>query len=324
MAWVSDESEPLPLKLSPSLGFNNLTSGVSTFAYIHKGDVLIYGLDGVLRQTLVNDGGVRAMEVLLCSGEDFDFLVVALNTGVQIWSSDGRRLIYVFDAKTAPGSSAVDDGGNFTQGIAMVPRGRNFIVGCSDGDVFAFQAKTGPQGEACELTATLRGHCQPITCATADSECCVSGDAGGTVIVWSIAKHLERECSFDGDGTPATALCARDGSVVASYSTGHLRVFDTRRKTLAIEIAAHSRTINAMDLHPSSLLLATVGDDLFLNVWELPKCGQEGPSGQVGLVATSRVDNCLLTGVQFLVDGSHRIIGLAYDCDHLQIWHKLG
>ncbi|CBN77164.1 conserved unknown protein [Ectocarpus siliculosus] len=273
MAWVSDESKPLPLKLSPSLGFNNLTSSVSTFAYIHKGDVLIYGLDGVLRQTLVNDGGVRAME---------------------IWSSDGRRLIYFFDAKAAPGSSTVDDGGNFTQGIAMVPRGRNFIVGCSDGDVFAFQAKTGPQGEACELTATLRGHCQPITCAAADSECCVSGDAGGTVIVWSIAKHLERECSFDGDGT------------------------------LAIEIAAHSRTINAMDLHPSSMLLATVGEDLFLNVWELPKCGQEGPSGQVGLVATSRVDNRLLTGVQFLVDGSHRIIGLAYDCDHLQIWHKLG
>ncbi|CAN0138562.1 unnamed protein product [Ectocarpus fasciculatus] len=169
-------------------------------------------------------------KVLLCSGEDFDFLVVALNTGVQIWSSDGRRLIYFFDAKTAPGASAIDDGGNFTQGIGMVPRGRNFIVGCSDGDVFAFQAKTGPQGEACELTATLRGHCQPITCAAADSEYCVSGDAGGTIIVWSIAKHLEREYSFDGDGTPATALCARDGSVVASYSTGHLRVFDTHRK----------------------------------------------------------------------------------------------
>lgn len=44
---------------------------------------------------------------------------------------------------------------------------------------------------------------------------------------------------------------------------------------------------------------------------------------QVGLLATSRVDNCLLTGVRFLVDGSHRIIALAYDCDHLQMWHKL-
>lgn len=29
---------------------------------------------------------------------------------------------------------------------------------------------------------------------------------------------------------PVTALCARDGTVVASYSTGHVRVFDTLRK----------------------------------------------------------------------------------------------
>eukprot|EP00903_Cladosiphon_okamuranus_P007070 g6871.t1 len=313
MAWVSDSKKSFSLKHSPSLGLNNLTSNVSNFAYVHKGDVIICGLNGVPRQTLVNDGGVRATEVLLCSGEDFDFLVVALNTGVQIWSSDGKRLIYFFDAKLASGSSALIDGGHFTQGIGMVPRGRHFIVGCSDGDVFAFQAKTGAHGEACELSATLRGHRQPITCAGADSDFCVSGDAGGTIIAWSIAKHLERECTFDGDGNPATALCARDGTVVASYSTGHVRVFDTHRKTLAVEIAAHSRTINAIDMHPSSMLLATVGEDFFMNVWELPPCGYGGGSGKVGLLATSRVDNSLLTGVRFLADGSHRIIALAYD-----------
>ncbi|CAM9501906.1 unnamed protein product, partial [Pylaiella littoralis] len=298
-------------------------SRVKRQAYIHKGDVIVCDLDGVVKQNLVNDRGVRAMEVLLCSGEDFDFLVVALNTGVQVWSSDGKRLIYFFDAKLAPNSPEFDDGGHFTQGIGMVPAGRLFIVGCSDGDVFAFQAKTGAQGEACELTATLRGHGQPVTCAGADSECCVSGDAGGTIIVWNIAKHLERECSFDGDGNPATALCARDGTVVASYSTGHVRIFNTQKRMLVIEIAAHSRAINAIDLHPSSMLLATVGEDLFLNVWELSECGQEGPCGQVGLLATSRADNRLLTGVRFLGDGSYRIIGLAYDCDRLLAWHKL-
>lgn len=36
-------------------------------AYVHKGDVIICGLDGVPHQTLVNDAGVRAMEVVyLC------------------------------------------------------------------------------------------------------------------------------------------------------------------------------------------------------------------------------------------------------------------
>ncbi|CAM9255384.1 unnamed protein product, partial [Hapterophycus canaliculatus] len=223
------------------------------------------------------------VQVLLCHGEDFDFLVVALNTGVQIWSSDGKRLIYFFDAKIASGLTALDDGGHFTQGIGMVPKGRLFIVGCSDGDVFAFQAKTGPNGDACELMATLRGHERPITCAGADSDYCVSGDAGGAVTVWSVAKHLERHCSFEGDGNPVTALRTRDSTVIAAYSTGHLRLFDARKMSLAIEIAAHSRTINAIDLHPSSMLLATVGEDFFLNVWELPSGGLDGSrsSGQV-------------------------------------------
>lgn len=34
--------------------------------------------------------------------------------------------------------------------------------------------------------------------------------------------------------------------------------------------------------------LATVGEDFFLNVWELPSNGQEGPSGQVGSVDCGR------------------------------------
>lgn len=29
---------------------------------------------------------------------------------------------------------------------------------------------------------------------------------------------------------PATALCARDGTVVASFSTGHVRIFDAHKK----------------------------------------------------------------------------------------------
>lgn len=36
----------------------------------------------------------------------------------------------------------------------------------------------------------------------------------------------------------------------------------------------------AADLFPGVTQLATVGEDCFMNVWELPKCGQGGPSGQ--------------------------------------------
>lgn len=41
------------------------------------------------------------------------------------------------------------------QGIGMVPAGRLFIVGCSDGDVFAFQAKVHNTPYAVPCTAAL-------------------------------------------------------------------------------------------------------------------------------------------------------------------------
>ncbi|CAM9289817.1 unnamed protein product [Ascophyllum nodosum] len=296
-------------------------------AYVHKGSPIVCGLRGERKRTLTNDAGGRALQVLLCSGKYFDFLVVALNTGVQVWSTDGARMIYLFDtingSSARSGPSVKNDGVQFTQGIAFVPGGTTFIVGCSDGDVFAFDTKCGSKGEVCELKATLRGHDHAVTCAGADSDCYVTGDASGTIVVWSAARDLGRRCSFDGDGNPATAVCARRGLAVASFSTGHLRIFDTCKRTLAIEIAAHSRTINAIDLHPSSTLVATVGEDMYLNVWEFPESGRDGPSGQVGLLASSCALNRLLTGVRFSVDGSQRIFATAYDCVILHTWHKL-
>eukprot|EP00904_Undaria_pinnatifida_P009451 jgi/Undpi1/5636/HiC_scaffold_2.g00911.m1 len=181
--------------------------------YIHKGSVIICGLDGNHTKTLKNGVGARAAQVL---------------------SPDGQRMIYFFDVKGGRSSSAGDDIGHVgqlgTQGIAMVPKGRLFIVGCTDGDVFAFEAKCGPKGEACELYATLKGHQHPVTCAAADTEWLASGDASGTIITWSAKGSLARECSFVGDGNPATSLCARGDQVIASFSTGHVRIFDIGKK----------------------------------------------------------------------------------------------
>lgn len=290
---------------------------------MHRGTVVLCGLDGNLKRTLNNDGRVRAFQVLLCSGEDFDFLVVSLNTGVQVWSSDGKHMIYFFSASGSANFSDDDAQCTKLQGIAMVPKGRMFVVGCTDGDVFAFEAKCGRQGESVELTATLRGHDRPITCAGASVEYCVTGDAGGTIIAWNVNKLLEKTCCFGGTGNPVTAVCVRGEQIVAAYSTGHLRIFEIRNETLVVEIAAHSRAINAIDLHPMGTMLATVGEDFFMNVWELPQGGPDDPAGQVGLLASSRVPNRLLTGVRFLVDGSQRIAATSYDCNALHLWHRL-
>ena len=47
---------------------------------------------------------------------------------------------------------------------------------------------------------------------------------------------------------PCTSVGIREDVVAAGYSTGHLRIFRTRTSELVVEVAAHSRCINAIDV----------------------------------------------------------------------------
>jgi WD40 repeat protein len=48
-----------------------------------------------------------------------------------------------------------------------------------------------------------------------------------------------------------TSLAIGYGFLAAGYASGHIRLFNLESKTLAVEITAHSRAINAIDLHPT-------------------------------------------------------------------------
>ena len=77
--------------------------------------------------------------------------------------------------------------------------------------------------------------------------------------------------SISRQGTPLHRSDWENGYVVASYASGHLRVFNIRQQCLYIEAAAHSRAITGMDMHPSDNLFVTVGEDSILSVWSFPK-----------------------------------------------------
>ena len=61
--------------------------------------------------------------------------------------------------------------------------------------------------------------------------------------------------SISRQGAPCTGLVGKNGYVVASYASGHLRVFNIRQQSLYIEAAAHSRAITGMDMHPQTTYL---------------------------------------------------------------------
>lgn len=129
-----------------------------------------------------------------------------------------------------------------------------------------------PNGSA-ELRRTLNGHDAPVTALAASNKHLVSADESGDVRVWDAESSYAQSSAFASSGCvcvhrfrrararahereptilcaryPCTSVGIREDVVAAGYSTGHLRIFRTRTSELVVEVAAHSRCINAIDV----------------------------------------------------------------------------
>ena len=102
----------------------------------------------------------------------------------------------------------------------------------------------------------------------------------------------------------------------AAYTTGHVRVHDLVSCTLSLSIAAHARTINALEVHPYRETFVTVSEDTTLGVWSLAE-----PAPKLSHMQHVPVTDWLLTGVAFCggADGTHVAV-TAYDAAALQAW----
>eukprot|EP00611_Tribonema_gayanum_P000345 TRINITY_DN10236_c0_g1_i2.p2 TRINITY_DN10236_c0_g1~~TRINITY_DN10236_c0_g1_i2.p2 ORF type:complete len:336 (-),score=102.41 TRINITY_DN10236_c0_g1_i2:70-1077(-) len=334
MAWVREQG-PLATGIHgpPSLLCNNLTCGEAGQAYIHKDEVITLGCGGAAPRALGRGGeNGRALQARFVVADAQELLVVALSTGVQMWSANGTRLLYFFSLRSvvAEGGPAVS-----CRGISAVERGCHVLVGCSDGDVFVFavSARGGGGMEKVELSRSLRGHTRPVTATAASRTIAASADMGGRIIAWRVADAYAKMCEFSCDGCMVTSMAARDELLVAALSNGTICAFRVAAGELAFEIAAHARIINAIDLHPTQPLLATVGEDAHLNVWSLPDDRSPAKaSSQVDLLYSEEVRDHLLTGVAFRKDvpvdeGAGGMVGIAaaaYDTPGIVLWAAWG
>ena len=153
-----------------------------------------------------------------------------------------------------------------------------------------------------------------------------------------------------GRSDPCTSVVAKDGYAVASFTTGHIRLYDLTSKSLAVEIAAHARCITALDMHPSldmvcgcgcgcgavavSVIVAlccttspvpvhrrfqfvAVSEGASLSLWSVP--GADKGATEVELLFTKTIDDQMLTGVQFLKTSTPHIVTSAYDVTTLSV-----
>jgi len=82
---------------------------------------------------------------------------------------------------------------------------------------------------------------------------------------------------------------------VFAFACGHIRIFHAIKNYLMVEIAAHSRWINAIQIHPDKPILACCAEDTHVTVWTLPT--DKHP--QVSSLLVQSPAPALLTGLRF-------------------------
>lgn len=240
---------------------------------------------------------------------------------LQIFDAKGEHNVYELALKDA--LDAPEEGvAVFCKGIAAVNSSHpSIVVGTSLGKLLVIgkekAVKATPTPEF-DLLETLREHKEAaITCVESSKTgaLVVSSDDSGLLLAHNVDDNYDVVHRVESDaGYPVTTMSfVLDKWLVCGYLTGLMRIYRTDTFHLHAEVAAHSRAITAFDVLEGRL--ASVGEDTFLNVWELS--GGKG-GGHVRLVSSHSVQNDLLVGVAFT--GAKSVITAAYDTSHLKLW----
>lgn len=332
---------PLSLRYSPSLLPNNLTcSGMGErgfrLCYVHKDELVLVesrngsGFERTNKFTVcLNTQVFSATYVVIDSGSDAsqssssspkptsEYLVVCSSQGVQLWSVDGERMEWFHQM-----NDLVEDGVlssetrqlHFMRGSCGLVSSMGVgcvAVGSSLGTLYVLNVS----GDVLHRMSTQSAAAVTAVAASRQFLFCANDD--GDLLGYRIHSSFDTAMRIPGRGDACTTLACKGNVVIAGFSTGHIRIYRAEIGELAIELAAHSRPITALSLHPSSAYVASVGEDQQLNVWTCPDFLT--PSGSdIDLGYSCRLEHSLCTGVAWAPDG--RLLVGVYDVDEIAVY----
>lgn len=338
---------PLALRLSPSLlpcnlSYSSMRGGGYRICYIHKDDLIIAeskngtGIEkstrldvtqtqifhaayigfGLVDSTRDVGGPVTNSPMISVPKTSFhEYLVVTSNLGVQLWSADGERLEWFLKMTEELEETNEAPQFHFMRGACSLTTstGTNCIaVGSSIGTLLIVTTS----GDVIHRLSTSSS--SPITAVAATPRYLFCANDEGDILGFRCDGTFENFMRIQGKGDCCSALVCKDGVVVAAFSTGHVRIYRAELGELSIEIAAHSRAMTGMALHPHCAYLATCGEDQNAHVWTFPDF--LSPSGSdMDLAYSSKLENCLCTGVAWTAD--QQLLVASYDSEDLHVFH---
>lgn len=241
-------------------------------------------------------------------------LAVLSDHGMQIWSSDGETMIFVYPIAHLFGSDNPES--SFLKGVSS--DGQSFFVGASNGLILVYDCTAGMHSANFPIVQRLESENNIAIASISSSENYVgAANDNGSIFAYRIKEGYFQSCSFAGDGTPVTSLAQNDTLIMAGYSSGLVRIYRLDINELCIEITAHVRLITAIDYQEHIGLLATVSMDQQLMVWSIPNLRSK-VSGTVNCVFAEALTDKLCTGVAFV--GENRLAVSCYDEEEISLY----
>jgi len=327
-------------KVSASLLPANLTVGSKSYAYIHRSEVALVEsrlvalgnekAEVTSRAAYSDKEPLNAVEFVKLAGLGDVLVVLNQAGGVYLFDESGQKLLHSYKHTKSGSGAPASLKELHLRGIATDGKEALF-VGCGNGDILVFAVSKAKMTLSKIVPASAEGHQDSAAAAqgsggvsaltyASGANVLVSGDDWGHLCFWPAvggdvpAKPAAR---VEGKGAPVNVLVSGHGLVAAGLASGHIRLLDPVRKGLAVEVAAHTRAINALDMHPSKPLLLSAAEDTFVTVWSLPTAANP----QVKNLSAESPALGLLTGARFGGQNHELIVTTIYDSRSLALMH---
>lgn len=196
---------------------------------------------------------------------------------------------------------------------------RYLSVGTSKGKVLIFNCDSFKDGGDFPLVHNLETELSPIHSISSSERYLICSNDNGKIFGFDSYNSFEQSFAFKGYGFPCVSVALVNDTLIACYSSGHIRVFRTDIFELCIEISAHSRAISALSVSKDKKEFATCGQDQMVQEWSIPDF-KSIQSSKIELIGSFVLENKICTGLCFLNDS--RICVASYDDDKLSILKK--
>jgi len=290
------KSYTLKCKASASLIPNNLSCNGNNLLYVSRNEVHIVkeNHDEIIGEKPPSLSMATYAEKDIVSQSRYckfsigDCIVIITVSGlVHIYDDSGQKLLHFHKLQKSQVALGVREA--HLRGIAN--DSNHLFIGSGSGEILMFSISS----KKFTLTKKIQAHKEMIssiecTFASTNSDekdkekekdtkekekekekevILVTADEAGAVIFWSVDQKedgLTKIKEHTGEGYPCVSMCKGHGYVVCSFSNGLLRFYDLNSKKLKVEISAHARSINAIDIHPTKPMVVAVSEDSYIRL----------------------------------------------------------